>query len=55
MSSTRNTDALANMNNGGSGEFHARIERDEPLTTHGVRLTTESLSYLAIMLTCSVT
>jgi len=35
MSSTRNTEALANMNNGGSGEFRARIERDEPLTTHG--------------------
>ncbi|EMC92209.1 hypothetical protein BAUCODRAFT_27538 [Baudoinia panamericana UAMH 10762] len=36
MSTTRNTDAVSNqMPGGGSGEFHSKIERDEPLTTHG--------------------
>jgi len=36
MSATRNVDALSNQQDGGSGEFHARVERDEPLTTSGV-------------------
>lgn len=34
MSSTRNPDSITNT----QGEFHPRIERDEPLTTHGVRI-----------------
>ena len=37
MSTTRNTDAIANAGKGGgSGEFKPRIERDEPMTTKGV-------------------
>ena len=39
MSASRNTDALANQaQGGGSGEFNSRIERDEPMTTQGVRM-----------------
>lgn len=37
MSAGRNTEAVSNqMPSGGSGEFHSSVERDEPLTTHGV-------------------
>lgn len=37
MSTTRNVDAVANQQpTGGSGEFHAKRDRDEPMTTHGV-------------------
>ncbi|KXL42317.1 hypothetical protein M433DRAFT_27087 [Acidomyces richmondensis BFW] len=35
MSTTRNVDAVSNQQDGGGGAFHARIERDEPLMTHG--------------------
>ncbi|KAK5166656.1 uncharacterized protein LTR77_008200 [Saxophila tyrrhenica] len=36
MSATRNSDAVANSGPGGSsGEFSSKIERDEPMTTHG--------------------
>ncbi|KAF2104343.1 hypothetical protein NA57DRAFT_70553 [Rhizodiscina lignyota] len=34
MSATRNEDAVAAVTNQG-GQFHSKIERDEPLTTHG--------------------
>ncbi|KAF2718739.1 hypothetical protein K431DRAFT_348468 [Polychaeton citri CBS 116435] len=36
MSTTRNTDSISNqMPGGGSGEIHARVPRDEPITTSG--------------------
>jgi hypothetical protein len=43
MSTTRNTDAVANQApGGGSGEFKPRIERDEPMTTQGVSISMET-------------
>lgn len=37
MSTTRNTDAVANQaEGGGSGEFKPRIQRDEPMMEGGV-------------------
>lgn len=35
MSTTRNTDGPM-APEGGSGEFHPRVERDEPMMTSGV-------------------
>ena len=42
-SASRNTEALANQEAGGSGQFSSHKERDEPMTTHGVSLVTRIL------------